>query len=457
MQSSRLIFSLVFLIWCSTAAPAAEGRSPDPADPLVPIGLAKIDVTPDGPIRMMGYGSRKTESEGVAQKLWAKALAIGSDQQGPAVLITVDNCAVPGYLTEEVGQRLKRKAGIARERFVICASHTHAGPCLSGAIPLIFGEPIPLEHQKRIDRYTERFTDCLEQVALEALANRQPGRLHFAQGKVGFAANRRVIVDGRWTRIGVNPDGPVDHDLPLLRVTGAEGGLRGVLVNYACHCTTVKSYKIHGDWAGSAQLMIEAKHPGAIAMVAIGCGGDTNPEPFDERFVDQHGRAVADEVERLLGTALRPVRGVPQCRLEWIDLGFEHVPTRAEWEERAQGAGRSAYQAKLVLERLDRGLQVPTKLSYPVGTWAFGNDLAMVFLAGEVVLDYSLRLKKELGPQLWVTAYANDVPCYVASKRLMPEGGYEVDQSMMSYDKPSRFAPEVEDLIVNTVHKLLGR
>jgi hypothetical protein len=62
-------------------------------------------------------------------------------------------------------------------------------------------------------------------------------------------------------------------------------------------------------------------------------------------------------------------------------------------------------------------------------------------MTGEVVVDYSLRLKKELGPdKLWVNAYSNDVPCYIASRRVIGEGGYEVDYSMYSYNSPSRFS-----------------
>jgi neutral ceramidase len=73
-----------------------------------------------------------------------------------------------------------------------------------------------------------------------------------------------------------------------------------------------------------------------------------------------------------------------------------------------------------------------------------------------VVVDYALRLKKELDAErLWVVAYSNDVPCYIASKRLISEGGYEVDQSMVYYGRPSRLAPEAEDVIIETVHDLL--
>ncbi len=80
----------------------------------------------------------------------------------------------------------------------------------------------------------------------------------------------------------------------------------------------------------------------------------------------------------------------------------------------------------------------------------------MVFLGGEVVVDYATRLKKEVGAdRLWITAYANDVPCYIASRRVLEEGGYEADFSMIFYGKPTRLAPAVEDLIVSTVEEML--
>jgi neutral ceramidase len=79
-----------------------------------------------------------------------------------------------------------------------------------------------------------------------------------------------------------------------------------------------------------------------------------------------------------------------------------------------------------------------------------------VFLAGEVVSEYSLRLKRELdGARVWVNAYANSLPCYIPSKRMYPEGGYEVDGSMDYYGWPTRLAIETEDRIIETVHALV--
>src|SRR5690606_7188947 len=108
------------------------------------------------------------------------------------------------------------------------------------------------------------------------------------------------------------------------------------------------------------------------------------------------------------------------------------------------------------LDRVERGEEIG-RADYPVQTWRFGEGLTMVFLAGEVVADYSLRLKRELGPdRAWVTAYANSAPFYVASERMIAEGGYEVEGSMLSYGHPSRMANGTEERIVSAVHRLLA-
>jgi hypothetical protein len=436
---------------------------------LISVGVAKVDVTPDYPVRLPGYAGRTTESEGVLQRLWAKALAVGGDEgDSPAVLLTMDNCGVPANVTEEVAARLKAKAGISRERVVICSSHTHTAPWLEGFLPLHYVEPIPSDHQDRIRRYTRQATDWLEQAALQAVSSRAAGRLAWAQGRVGFAMNRRVLEGGKWVRIGVNPEGPVDHSLPLLRATDAQGRLLAVLINYACHCTTMSGNSIHGDWAGCAQQHIQEQHPGVIAMVSIGCGADANPEPRNStEATEQHGRAAAEEVNRLLAGPFVPLEQPPTARLRRIELPFDTPPTPEEFAARlAAGqapranstAKRLGYHAQRMLEQIRRHGRVPASLPYPVQAWAFGDKLAMVFLPGEVVVDYTLRLKRELaGDRLWVTAYANDVPCYIASKRVLEEGGYEAESSMTSYGQPARLAPAAEEQIVNAAKALLPK
>lgn len=434
-----------------------SARAADAAD--VPVGVATVDVTPSYPIRMTGYGSRKTESEGVESRLFAKALAIGGDADGPCVLVAVDNCAVPGWIVEEVATRLKTAVKLPRERFVVSATHTHTGPALSKSIPTIFGGPLPADQQGRVDRYTRELTDAIEKAALQALGARSPGRLSWAEGTLAFAANRRVLKDGVWAGFGINPNGTADRRMPAIRVTDLDGKLRAVLIGYACHCTTLGGdfNKICGDWAGYACEAIEREHPGTTALVVLGCGGDANPEPrLKVDDAKRHGGTVAAEFARLLKGPWRPLPTPVAARFRRIEVPLTPTPPRAELERKAKQEGPEGYLARLLLERLDRGEALAEKVPYPVATWCFGDALAVVFLGGEVVSDYALRVYQGTdAARVWVAAYSNDVPCYISSRRILSEGGYEPDFSMIYYGHPGRLAPEVEDLIIGTVHDLL--
>ena len=82
----------------------------------------------------------------------------------------------------------------------------------------------------------------------------------------------------------------------------------------------------------------------------------------------------------------------------------------------------------------------------------------MTFLPGEVVVDYSLRQKKEFDrSHLWVNAYANFVPCYIPSKRVWTEGAYEGGGAMIYYDWPTRLSESTEALIFNELYKIVPK
>jgi hypothetical protein len=443
------IFVVGALLGAATIAPAID---PAGTGEWRLVGAARVDITPAYPIRLTGYAARKTESEGVAQHLFARAIAIGSDEDKPAVLITVDNCGVPGTLRDEVAKRLHAKFHLNADRLTICSTHTHSAPQLIGFAPNLLAGPLPPDQAGRIERYTRELTDALEAVAARALEARQPARLTRGQTHAEFAANRRT------------KGGPVDHDLPALFATDAAGKLKAVLVSYACHCTTVTGEfnQVCGDWAGYAAEFLESERPEAVVLVGLGCAGDANPNPRPGfELAKEHGREIKSAIDELFArgpVGLKPVEGKLVCKTLRIELPFEHVPTRPELEARAKETNFVGSQARMDLARIDRGEELLKQLPYLVQTWSFGDNLALVFLSGEVVVDYSIRLKGEYdASRLWLNAYANDVPCYIPSERILKEGGYEGGGAMVYYDRPSRFAPGVEGRIIAAVHKLLPK
>ena len=111
-----------------------------------------------------------------------------------------------------------------------------------------------------------------------------------------------------------------------------------------------------------------------------------------------------------------------------------------------------------MLKKLDEEGSISSEVKYPIHTWKFGQELAVVFLAGEVVVDYALRFNKEFDwKRLWISAWANDMPGYIPSRRILNEGGYEAEFSQVYYDLPGAYLPEVEDIMTDGVRELLGK
>src|SRR5207253_9606551 len=112
--------------------------------------------------------------------------------------------------------------------------------------------------------------------------------------------------------------------------------------------------------------------------------------------------------------------------------------------------------ARRQLDILDREGKLRTSYPCPVQVWRLGKDLTVVALGGEVVVDYALRLKRELRDgNVWVAGYANDVFAYVPSARILFEGGYEADFNLIYYGLPTRFANDVEEVLVKGVRSLV--
>jgi hypothetical protein len=138
-----------------------------------------------------------------------------------------------------------------------------------------------------------------------------------------------------------------------------------------------------------------------------------------------------------------------------IDLPLAELPTKADIQKDAESTNEFiAARAKMLLEQIGKTGKLPGTYPYPIQLWRLGDRVDFAILGGEVVVDYSIRLKTEW-PQtgLWVAGYSNDVMAYIPSRRVLKEGGYEGATSMIYYGLPTVWSPEIEDLIVSTLLK----
>ncbi len=419
------------------------------------VGIARVDITPKESIWMAGYAARNHPSEGVLHPLWAKALAIEDSSKGRVVLVATDLIGLNRRLSEAVASRVQQQTGLERQRIVFNSSHTHSGPVVDDVAGI--AHSMQPEHEEVARRYSRQLEDKLVEVVRAALADLQPARLAFGQGKATFAINRRAKRPQGFV-IATNPAGPVDHSVPVLAVRDPAGKLRGVLFGYACHNTTLAIYQINGDYAGFAQIALEKAHPQATSLFMIGCAADANPEPRGKvEHAEQHGQALAAAVEKVLAGAMQPVEGKLAVAFDRVDLPLVPAPTAEQLRQQIQ-KGDIYHQrlARMLLARLERGEKIPESYPYPAQVVRFGKDLALVALAGEIVVDYALRLRKEFpNERLWVAGYCNEVFAYIPSERVLAEGGYEAGGSAVYFGLHGPFQPGLEDRIVGLVKRLM--
>ena len=236
----------------------------------------------------------------------------------------------------------------------------------------------------------------------------------------------------------------------------SSGEIKAVLFGYACHNTTLmgNNYLINGDYAGFAQIDIEKKIPTATAFFILGCAGDQNPEPRGTvELAIKHGNSLADQVVNLVHSKdVKPVKNELQSYFSTIPLKFKKVPV-ADYQKDLQSPDKFIQRrAKLMLEAYNKGWNTET-YSYPIQGIRLGNEFRMIALGGEVVVDYSLRTKKEFPiKNIFVAGYSNEVMCYIPSERVLKEGGYEADSSMIYYGMPGPFEKGIEEKIMAAIY-----
>lgn len=440
-----------------TLASGGEPRAAEPsasADGGWKAGVARVVITPSEPVWMAGYGARTNPASAALQPLYAKTLAVQDAAGKRLVLITTDLVGLRACFTDGIAEEIKTRHGLARGQIMFTSSHTHSGPVLDDAPDNSVWYPLTSEHEQSIHRYTQFLRGRLIEVVNQAITNLQPARLAWGIGRAGFAVNRRAPTPTGIIN-GTNATGPVDHDVPVLSVESPDGSLRAVAFGYACHNTTLADYLWCGDYAGYAQEYLEQAHPGAAGLFFMGCGADANPLPRRTlELCQNYGRQLANAVDAALKSGLRPINGQALGVIGCVDLPLDKLPKPEELEEQARGKPSYDQRRAVLLRKvLEKNGQFATSYPYPIQVWQLGPRLTWVALGGETVVDYSHRLKRELGASTWVASYANDVMAYIPSRRVLNEGGYEATITSGEL-AGSAWGPQAEEQIIRKVHEL---
>ena len=233
----------------------------------------KVDITPDTPQWLMGYNAR--QSTGVHDKIYHHIVAL-DDGTTQFYLVASDLCLFSPSVYDEAAQRLSKELGIPPGHMWWSVTHSHSTPEVgaSGMYKALLGRS---DHEWNRD-YAAKVIDALVEGVKSAKAKLEPARIAAGQGMSMANINRRAKdVDGR-VSLGLNPDGPTDRQIGLIRLERPDGSPIAVIANYAMHGTVLSgaNLEIGGDAPGTVSAYVEQK-VGAPVLYVQGAAGNMAP------------------------------------------------------------------------------------------------------------------------------------------------------------------------------------
>lgn len=443
-----------------------------PRESRATIGVASADMTPPVGIRAHNWGAARTQvATGVHYPLTASALSI-RDGDAWRDIVTLDLCTFGAAETFTlIFDGIAAQVGSDRDHLLLHLVHTHAGPSLAA-------EGTSLPGAELIAGYREALTQKVADAILQARASATDSVVTWAYGTCGMATNRDLpCVDRDIT--GFNPAIAPDDTVLVGRVAASDGNPVAILVNYACHPTTLafENSLLSADYVATTRLLVE-QATGAQCIFFQGASGDQAPRdqylPGTE-LAERNGRSLGYSVLTVLETI-----GTPGARLRltgvvesgaplaiWqeeaytvptatafdtlpLELETRPAPTAEEIAQRWSGIDPVAAQ-----ERLARAQRITANLGdgdlpYATAIWTLGGAI-IVAHPGEAyaLLQTELR-RRHPGQAVLVLNLTNpQVAMYLPTREAYARDRYQVWQT--------RAAPGSLEALIEAVDAHIGK
>ena len=396
-------FWVILLIFTSGTILGQENFN---ANNFLKLGVSQVNITPDKPVRMAGYGVRTTPSTGVHDEIFASAFYF-SGPKNDALIITADLCLISEELIGDLKKSISGKTGIYTENIMITVVHNHGGPFLG-------------TDEKKVPESTAEYTRGLKEklvnLAADASKKAVPFRMGIGKGSCNLNINRRAEFTNGRIEIGRNPDGPCDHDLVVVKFEDLNNKTLAIFLNWPCHATVSSgyNYQITGDWPGAAARYIKKNVSNDIVVgVTAGASGDINPiYTRDETFSEVE--AVGYHVGKEACKTLDQITTLP-VKMVQVQNAVMTFP----------GKVKSEPDPKVWLT------------SFKIG------DLVLSGVSGELMTEMGMEVKKRSPyTETVIVAHCNGYSGYLCTDKAYTQGGgTEIKQA--------KFLPGLEKPLTN--------
>jgi neutral ceramidase len=415
---------IMLIITFSLSVCSAAGES------TLRAGTAKIDITPERPVKMAGYSARTALSEDVHDPLSARVVAFENNGKR-LVLVSSDLIGYYNGSAEHFRKAILSEFNLEPGELFLTAIHTHDAPALT--MDKEKGHPNNLE-------YTNTLETKLIEVIGKALKNAAPVRVGVGVGYCPVGANRRELhfdsSGNSSIRLGRNPYGPTDKEVLVMKLARPDGAAVASLFDYATHATCLggKNLTISGDVIGLSEQFVE-KILGQEVIAPAFAGASGNIDPW---------------FRVLPGFNIEP-GWIPEPVLLGTFLGEEVVHVYRDIDNLSAGGDIKTSFVTIELPGKARGGAEVKKDHPPTPyniTVAKVGDIGFVGLGSEVLTQIGMSIKAASPSKFtFVITHCNGAAGYLPPANLYVEGGYEIESSP--------FAPKAADMVAKQAIKML--
>lgn len=426
MLALRLLISALIVVSSATpliGAPDAAGN--------FRAAVATVDITPSAGKWLAGYPARK--STGIHDHIFHRIVAL-DDGRTQFFLISSDLCLFAPSVYDEMTAQLKRETGIEPIQIWWVVTHTHSAPEVGPpGLPKLM---MPERYNHEPDQeYTARVEKLLIDGIKEARAKLAPARLTVGTGFSAANINRRARDVNGHISLGLNPDGPTDRQIGLIRLEHPDGTPIALIANYSMHGTALgqENTLITGDAPGTVAAYVEQKI-GAPMLFINGAAGNLAPiytvQPsFDAFHITEFDVLLG---ERILAANSSLTMATSQVRLQPSENVVE-TPRRAGFGwDKSLGNYLHAASGEVGTIRM------------PVRFLFINDEVALWSAPVELFCEISINVRDHSPyPHTFYFGYANGWLGYLPTRQAFAEGGYET--------QTNPFTDQVENDLTNVV------
>jgi neutral ceramidase len=402
------------------------------------VATARVNITPSAlgfpTYYRAGYGSDGPQEVTSGQTLYATGMLLVNAAGQKWVIVSTDILGYPNSTTARLQAAFQTQFGIAPERVMLNATHTHGGPVLVDQpnVYITYNIQPGSTEDNRVRQYTTAFENRITSL-VQTLVN---APLTTVSAKLSFGA-----AIGSINRAGARQTA-IDPSVPVLTLRNTSNQrIVAVLFSYATHAVSAgRPVTWNRDFPGVAMDNIEsslsAANPGVRALYLRGPSGDQNPKAgfttasLGQLIASQVVTASAGGVGSGAADVHEPeVAGFTNLQAP-LDIRVNDAELRRFYTERFQNTESLADRnhAELMLDQLDSGT-LRRAMTIQVVAWRFGapaggRPLALIGIAGEATVDFAAGFDTVLGNNYrpWTTIQTNGHPGYIPSDELLQRG-----------------------------------